>query len=101
MALTCRTDGRVLTAQVAGEVDHHAAREMRLELERQVEAARPREVVVDLGGVDFMDSSGIALLFQTKRLCEDLGAALVVKNAPRQARRVLGAAGLPNMMRFE
>lgn len=101
MALICKTDGRVLTAQVTGEVDHHAVRTMRLELERQVEAARPRQVAVDLGGVTFMDSSGIALLFQAKRLCDGLGASLAVKNAPLQARRVLDAAGLPRMIRFE
>lgn len=101
MAVDCKLEGRVLTARVTGEVDHHATRALRQELERQVEACRPRELAMDLSGVDFMDSSGIALLFRVRRLMEEFSGTVRVTGARPQALRVLRAAGLDRLMRFE
>ena len=67
MAVKCTGEDRVLTAQVSGEVDHHGAREIMGELERNIETSLPRVLELDLGGVTFMDSSGIAVLLRAYR----------------------------------
>lgn len=59
MAVKCTGEDRVLTAQVSGEVDHHGAREIMGELERNIETSLPRVLELDLGGVTFMDSSAL------------------------------------------
>ena len=101
MPVTCREDGRCLTAAVSGELDHHRAREVMEELDRRIDAALPRELVLDLGGLTFTDSSGIAgLLRAWKRMGQVRGAMRVV-NVPPQADKVFRAAGLQRIIRFE
>ena len=94
MPVTCREEKRCLTALVSGELDHHAARAVMEELDRRIDQVQPRELTLDLGGLTFMDSSGIAVVLRAKRRMEALSGALVVVNIPRQAARVLEAASL-------
>lgn len=101
MAVTCTGEDRALTLHLSGEVDHHGAREMMAELERCVDAALPRALTLDLGGVSFMDSSGIAVLLRAYKRLGELGGSVRVTNVPAQAARVLKAAGLNRLMKFE
>ena len=100
MAVKCTGEDRVLTSQVSGEVDHHGAREIMGELERNIETSLPRVLELDLGGVTFMDSSGIAVLLRAYRRLGALGGEVRVHNVPPQAARVLRAAGLDKLIRF-
>ena len=100
MAVTCTGEGRVLRAALSGEVDHHGARAIMEELNRQIDLELPRELTIDLAGVTFMDSSGIAVLLRAWRRVGALGGEVRVHNVPPQAARVLRAAGLDKLIRF-
>ena len=63
-----------------------------------LDAALPRKLVLDLGGVTFMDSSGIALILRAQQRMQMLDGSLLVCNVPRQARRVLDAAGIGRLV---
>ena len=67
MAVTCKAEHRELYAAIDGEVDHHRARKILGELVRQMDLVLPKKLTVDLGGVTFMDSSGIAILLRACR----------------------------------
>ena len=101
MAVTCTGENRVLTACISGEVDHHRAREIMQELEQAVAAGLPRVLTLDLGGVTFMDSSGIAVLIRAHRHVAALGGMVRVVNIPPQAGKVLRAAGVDRIMSFD
>ena len=101
MPVTCKQDQRRLTARVEGELDHHRAREVIAEIDRQIDAARPRELTVDLGGLTFCDSSGIAVLLRAYRRMGQVQGAMRVVNTPDQAGKVFQAAGLDRIIRFE
>ena len=101
MAVTCTEEGRHLTAAVTGELDHHRAKEVMEELDRQIDLALPRELVLDLSGLTFTDSSGIAVLLRAYRRLGELGGAVKVVHVPAQAGKVLRAAGLDKLMEFE
>lgn len=101
MAVTSAGTDRELTLSVSGEVDHHAAASIMAELERQVEERLPRKLIMDLGGVTFMDSSGIAVILRAHRRMGALGGSLTVRAVPGQAAKVLRAAGLERIVRFE
>ena len=64
MSVTCKEKDRRLMAQLSGELDHHGAKAVMEELDRYIDEAMPRELILDLGGLTFTDSSGIAVLFQ-------------------------------------
>ena len=101
MAMNCRAEHRTLYAAIDGEVDHHRARELLAELDRQLDLQLPRSVTLDLGGVSFMDSSGIAILLRARQRVSALGGALRVVHVPEQAAKVLRAAGLLKLMDLE
>ena len=53
--------GGRLTLNFTGELDHHAARDAMKRLSQKLDAYPPRSCVLDLKGLEFMDSSGVAL----------------------------------------
>lgn len=98
MEIREKTVDRNLLLELSGELDHHAARKAMEEMEMAIDAAVPLKLVLDLGGVTFMDSSGIALLLRARRRMEALGGNLMVCHVPDQARRVLNAAGIDRLI---
>ena len=101
MPVNCTEEERRLTAAVTGELDHHGAKAVMEELDRRIDAALPRELTLDLGGLTFTDSSGIAVVLRTFRRMRQLQGSMAVVNAPEQARRVFQAAGLDKLVPFE
>ena len=86
MSVTCMEENRCLTASLSGELD---------------DAALPRKLTLDLAGLTFTDSSGIAVVLRTFRRMRQLQGSMAVVNAPEQARRVFQAAGLDKLVPFE
>ena len=101
MEIHAKSADRNLLLELSGELDHHGARNALRELEMAVDAALPKKLVLDMSGVTFMDSSGIAVLLRAYRQAGELGAVLRVVHVPPQAGKVLRAAGLERLMRFE
>ena len=101
MAIKCRGEDRTLYAAIEGELDHHRAREVLAELDRQIDLQLPRSLTLDLGGVTFMDSSGIAVLLRASRRMSALEGTLQVVHVPQQAAKVLRAAGLDKRIKME
>lgn len=62
MEIKAKSAERNLLLEFSGELDHHGARNALRELEQAVDAALPKKLVLDMAGVTFMDSSGIALI---------------------------------------
>lgn len=101
MSVICTQENRILTAALSGELDHHAAKTIMTELERQIDAARPRALILDLAGLTFTDSSGIAVLLRVWRYMGQAGGTMKVLHTPRQADKVFRAAGLQRLISFE
>ena len=101
MAVMCEEENRCLTAAVSGELDHHRAKEVMEELDRQIDAALPRKLTLDLSGLTFTPSAGTAALQRPYPPLSQPRGGLTVVHAPDQARRVFRAAGLEKLVRFE
>ena len=101
MPVICTAEDRVLRAAISGEVDHHGAKALMVELDRQIDMNLPKLVILDLSGVTFMDSSGIAVLLRAWRRVGELSGSLRVIGVPEQAARVLQAAGMSRLIQFE
>jgi anti-sigma B factor antagonist len=87
-------DEGVLRAQVRGDIDPVSARVLAEELGRAIEARRPKQLVVDLSGVEFMDSSGVRVLIEVHRAQDERGASLVLEDLSGGPQRVLEVTGL-------
>ncbi|MBQ9460100.1 MAG: STAS domain-containing protein [Oscillospiraceae bacterium] len=101
MEIQTRTNENTLTAGFRGELDHHAAKETVTTLERALDAALPMRLVLDFGGVTFMDSSGIAVVMRAFRRMTALGGRLELINVPPQAKKVFDAAGISSRVKME
>ncbi len=101
MNLTCTAQGRRLTANIGGEMDHHGAKRLMEELNHQLDVVLPLQLTIDFSGLTFTDSSGIAVLLRTSRRMGQIGGTMRVISTPKQAQKVFSAAGLERLVRFE
>ena len=100
MPVCCEETGQILTAKITGEVDHHAARTIMEELVYQMDTNLPKRLELDLGGVGFMDSSGIAVVLRSWKRMRQLGGSLTLRSVPPQSAKVLRAAGVDKLVPF-
>ena len=93
--VTFSAAGETLYAYLAGEIDHDTAQSLRMQLDDALVSRSPRTMILDFGGVGFMDSSGVGLILGRQRCARSLGGTLRIQHAPEQLRRVLRLAGIP------
>jgi len=84
----------ILTAVLSGEIDHHAAREIRNEIDETAAKLKPKKLIFDFSAVQFMDSSGIGLIMGRYRLMKYLGGTLRLVNVPEKIEKLISLAGL-------
>lgn len=94
MKVIASVTGRRLLLSISGELDHHGAKEAMSAITARIDVALPAECVLDMRGITFMDSSGIAVILKTQRRMAELSGSFSVENVPPQAMRVLDAAGI-------
>ena len=88
-------DGDALVIEVSGEIDLHTASELQRTVDRL--SPFPHPVVLDLGGVGFIDSTGIrALLAINNRATETTGQPVTI--ATDGTRRLLELTGIDKIM---
>lgn len=68
--------GRVLSAKIKCEIDHHTARRMRDKIDEELYANKPELLVLDFSEVRFMDSSGLGLILGRSEKCALIGASV-------------------------
>lgn len=98
MEIKAKSSDRNLLLEFNGEMDHHGARNALRELEMTVDTVLPKTLVLDMSGVTFMDSSGIALILRAQQRMQLLEGSVLVCNVPNQAKRVLDAAGIGRLV---
>lgn len=91
-------DGRRMTAAISGDIDHHSARAIRAELDEQISFSRPELLILDLGGVGFMDSSGIGLILGRLKAVRAVGGDILIKNARSEIAAVIKLSGLEGLL---
>jgi stage II sporulation protein AA (anti-sigma F factor antagonist) len=94
MVLKNRRQGSRLTVHLSGELDHHCAKKVRQEMDRLLADTAIKELVLDLRGLEFMDSSGIGVLMGRYRTLSKRGGRMRVCNLSGQVERVFNVSGL-------
>ena len=81
---------------VRGDLDATGAPALRAQLVATMESA-PRRVVLDLSGVDFVDSLGLSMLVAAHRRADELGIELHLAALSPATRRVLEITRLTDL----
>lgn len=87
-----------LMLYIGGELDHHEAGKMIGSIGELIDEYMPRECVLELSGLSFMDSSGIAVIINALRKMRTLGGELSIENPSEQPKKVLAAAGVDRLI---
>ena len=98
MIVRYQTRDGTLWVWLEGELGHHEAIRLMGRLSALVEDHLPAHMELELSGLEFMDSSGIAVVVQTARKCAAYGGRLSVSGTPPQAKKVLLTAGIHRLV---
>jgi anti-sigma B factor antagonist len=86
--------------RIAGEVDIQTSPLLDEHL-RRVLGEGVSSLVVDLGAVSFLDSTGLSVLIASLKRCEAAGGTLRVVSAEPNVRRVFEVTGLTDVFHME
>ena len=98
MEIQVKSTDRNLLLEIRGELDHHGVKNALRELELAIDASLPVRLILDMEGVSFMDSSGIAFILRAQQKMQLMDGSLLVCHVPAQAKRVLEAAGISRLV---
>lgn len=98
MEINAKSTDRKLLLELTGELDHQGAAQAIRELELALDAALPLHLALDLSGVTFMDSSGIALILAAQRQDATLAGAFLVCRCPSRPGGSWDAAGIDRVV---
>ncbi len=90
-----------MTLMLSGEVDHHSAAAMRKEADELIKNYRPKKLIMNFRGVNFCDSSGIALVLGRYKLVNEMGGTVSVVGASKPTERIFTMANMERFVNIE
>ena len=91
------SEGSELVARIYGEIDHHAARRLREQIDTEVFRRLPGSLTLDLSAVGFMDSSGLGLILGRLNLMTERKGVLRLSGLNPPVARILSLAGVERL----
>lgn len=85
---------------IEGRLDVRSAADARAGLHRAVDGGTG-DLVLDLGGLEFWDATGLGVIMGTHRRAGRLGRRLVLRSVPPQLQRLLVATRLHRILAVE
>ena len=101
MTVSYNENGGLLCIELFGELGHHEAIDAMENISALYECVIPKEVILDLGGLSFMDSSGIGLVMGRYKIMKPLGGELHVSNTSPHIYKVMKLAGLDRLAKMD
>jgi len=87
--ISARRVDKATIFDVSGDIDMSNSPELRKALLHEIRDARASRVIVNLSGVKYMDSSGVASLVEALKASRDVGSSLVLFGLSASTREVL------------
>jgi len=91
--------GDVRTIGLVGELDGANANGVRLEIQR-LQAGRVGAIIIDLSGLESIDSAGVRLLLSAHTRSRADANHLTLRHGPDAVQRVLASAGVADLLPF-
>ena len=86
--------GATLLVSLNGDIDHHTAQDISDKIARDFRHSHCKNIIIDFGDVDFMDSSGIGMLIGRYKETEIFGGKLVAVSISRELMKIFRLSGL-------
>ena len=89
MDISFSRDGNTLVVSIKGEIDHHTAAMARERIDARFLMEPVKNMVIDMSGVNFMDSAGIGLIMGRMNRVSSVGGKLSIKSPKPQIKKLL------------
>lgn len=83
---------------MAGEIDLHSAPQVRNNINTRLEEGQT-QIAMDLAGVEFIDSSGLAALISGQKKAAEASGSLVLVSPTEPVKRALSVTGLDKIFK--
>lgn len=93
--------GDELLVRISGEIDHHSAVYVRGEIDKKIAELCPKRTVIELSGIDFMDSSGLGLIMGRVQKMRAVGGELILRDPNERVIKIFKLAGLEKIVKIE
>ena len=101
MKFTSYLENGKLTVALTGEIDHHHAKHYITAISGKIEAYTPDICILDFGDVNFVDSSGIAVVINALRSMTQIEGKLILTGICDQPMRVFRASGIDKLVEIK
>jgi stage II sporulation protein AA (anti-sigma F factor antagonist) len=95
--VTIDVQAEYMAAHLFGELDHHSVQSIREEIDRMAEQNEPTELILDFGGVTFMDSSGIGLIIGRADVAESIGCRVHIGGLSGAQKKLVKLSGVEKL----
>lgn len=89
----------VLVVSLKGELDHHTASDVREYIDDMLDDPTIKNIVLDIKGLNFMDSSGIGVLLGRYKIVSKRGGKLGVVHISSHIDRIFEVSGLYKILK--
>ena len=86
--------GNDMLCSIHGDIDHHNARVIRMQIDDELYKQRPRKLTLDLSRVEFMDSSGLGLILGRVERASSLRTSVRVTGLSPTLMKLVRLAGI-------
>ncbi|HEY2632647.1 MAG TPA: STAS domain-containing protein [Solirubrobacteraceae bacterium] len=100
LEISSEVSGDATIVRLQGELDLASASAVEDEL-AAIEEQRPARVTIDLGGLGFIDSSGLRVLLLADSRAREVGYELVLAPGPEPVQRVFEMTGALDVLHFQ
>ncbi len=98
MNVKYRNYNNVLYVMLDGELDEHSAKETSKKLDDVFSTTISKQIILDLSGMGFMDSTGIGVLIGRYKKMKDKGVSIFISNPSYHAEKIFKMTGLYEIM---
>ena len=94
MKIRMESIGNTLVVKPIGEIDQSCASDLRTDIDRELRRSHAKNLILDFGGVTFMDSSGIGMIIGRYKQIKALGGKTMIIRPQPQVDKILEQSGL-------
>jgi stage II sporulation protein AA (anti-sigma F factor antagonist) len=98
MDVSTRYRGNVLVVGITGELDHHTADALRKVMEEELDKEIAHHVLLNLSGLQFMDSSGLGVILGRYRRINASGGRMAACSLNGHIAKVFELVGLTKIL---
>jgi anti-sigma B factor antagonist len=97
LRVSSRSQGDHIVLALVGEIDLYTAPRLQSELTSALSDGKPAQIVVDMSGVEFCDSTGMNVLLAAHRVAAGRGGQLALAAPRPSVRKILEVTGLQSV----